>query len=622
MCGFAGYLDLRRERRIDPAILARMTATLVHRGPDSDGYFIQDDLGLGFRRLSIIDLEGGHQPLYNEDRNIVLVCNGEIFNYRELKSFLIGKGHRFRTNSDVEVLIHLYEEEGPEFINRLNGQFAFVLFDARKSQLLLARDHFGICPLFYACVDGFLLFASEIKALLKHPGVPREVDLTGLDQVISLPGVVSPRTLFKEVKSLKSGHYLVVDGGQFGVREYWDLNYPKIGEASHQKPEIFYIDALDDLLSQSVARRLQADVPVGFYLSGGLDSSLIAAVINRVSPWTQRHSFSVGFTDRSISESQFQRMVAARVQSVHHEIVFDWREISDRLTKMIYHCECPVKETYNTCSIALSEATRRSGISVILTGEGADELFAGYIGYRFDNSGVQRSKANNLESRLEEELREKMWGDRNLFYETDFHALRELKTAFYSEGVNQQLRDFELTNFDLVDRDRLRDRCAVHQRSYLDFKLRLADHLLSDHGDRMALANSVEARFPFLDIELVEFAQQIPPELKLKGFSEKYILKKVAEGKVPDRIIQREKFGFRAPGSPYLLQKNIDWIEDMLSSERIKRQGYFNPELVESLKARYTKPDARLHPHLEIDLLMIVLSFGILLEQFGLPDFN
>ena len=622
MCGIVGYLDMRNERPAEKDILVKMADAVAHRGPDSSGYYLQDQVGLGFRRLSIIDLQGGNQPIYNEDRSVVLMCNGEIYNYRELREGLKKKGHIFRTQSDIEVLVHLYEEYGIQFLNKLNGQFAFVIYDSKKKQLFLARDQFGINPLYYTVTNGVIIFASEIKAILQHPWAPREPDLTGLDQVLSFPGVVSPRTMFKEIKSLQSGHYLTVKNSDLKLVEYWDLDYPKNDELSYDKPEEYYVEGLTDVLARSVKYRLQADVDVGFYLSGGLDSSLIAELIHRVSPHIQRHSFSIDFTDREISESKYQRLMAQHVKSTHHEIIFGWSEISEWLSQMIYHSESVVKETFNTCSMALSAAARNAGITVVLAGEGADELFAGYIGYRFDQSGTRDSRRCDLETALEEELREKLWGDRNLFYETDQTSLRDVKSALYSEEVNERFDEFDCLAFDLVNKDRLHGRNFIHQRSYLDFKLRLSDHLLSEHGDKMVLANSVEGRYPFLDINLVEFAKQIPPHLKLNGFAEKYILKKVAEDLIPAEIIAREKFGFRAPGTPFLLQQNLPWVNDVLSYERIKRQGYFNPESVERLKAQYSQENFKLHPHLEIDLLMVVLSFGLLLDMFQLPSLN
>jgi asparagine synthase (glutamine-hydrolysing) len=622
MCGFAGYIDINNERGVDADTLVAMTNKLTHRGPDSSGYFIEDNLGLGFRRLSIIDLEAGDQPIFNEDKSVVLMCNGEIYNYLELRKGLIQQGHVFRTNSDVEVLLHLYEEDGLDFLNKLNGQFAFVIYDRKKKRLFVARDHFGINPLYYTVKDGVFIFASEIKAILEHPAATREVDLTGLDQIFSFPGLVSPRTMFRGIESLKGGNYLTVENGEIKTVEYWDLDYPKVGELSYDQPEEYYVDELKNLFTRSTEYRLQSDVPVGFYLSGGLDSSMIAAMINQVSPNRSRHSFSIGFGDKALSEAKYQNMMAKHVDSMHHEIMFGWPEISERLSNMIYHCECPVKETYNTCSMALSQAARNAGVKVILTGEGADELFAGYVGYRFDQFGIRNAKKHDLQTVLEEEVREKLWGNKDLFYEIDQYSFRETKTALYSSDVNAQFPEFDCVNFGVVNKERLRDRHYIHQRSYLDFKLRLSDHLISDHGDRMALANSVEARYPFLDLNLIEFSRHIPPHLKLNNFTEKYILKRVADGLVPAEIINREKFGFIAPGSPYLIQQKIEWIDDMLSYDRIKRQGYFNPDVIERLKKQYGREGFKLNFPFESDLLIVVLTFGIFLDVFNLASLN
>ncbi|HVR09080.1 MAG TPA: asparagine synthase (glutamine-hydrolyzing), partial [Thermoanaerobaculia bacterium] len=365
MCGFVGFVDLRGERMADRELLLRMTGRLVHRGPDSAGFFVQDAVGLGFRRLSIIDLETGDQPLFSEDGRLVLLCTGEIYNHQELRRELEAQGHRFATRSDVEVLLHLYEESGPDLLGRLNGQFAFVLYDRRSQVLLLARDHFGVNPLYYAVADGCFIFGSEIKALLEHPAAPRQVDLTGLDQVLCLPGVVSPRTLFKGIESLKSGHRILVQGARVEVAEYWDLDYPLAGEQPCRQPESCYLERLGALLSRSVEYRLQADVPVGLYLSGGLDSSLVAALACRLRGGGQ-HTFSIAFASRTIDETRYQRLMVERLGAAHHEIRFDWPEIVGRLRDMIYHCECPVRETYNTCSLALSAAARQEGIKVVL----------------------------------------------------------------------------------------------------------------------------------------------------------------------------------------------------------------------------------------------------------------
>src|SRR5437868_3007870 len=438
MCGVAGYIDLKNDGRVDKRVLVDMTDSLVHRGPDDCGYFVERQVGLGFRRLSIIDKEGGNQPLYSEDGSIVSICNGEIFNYRGLSEQLSKKGHSFRTRCDVEVLPHLYEEYEDDFLHLLNGQFAFAIYDRRKRRLLLARDHFGINPLYYTIADNMFIFASEIKAILRHPSVHAEVNLTGLDQVLSFPGLVSPQTMFKNILSLNSGHMLVVENGDLRVREYWDLDYPKQDELPEARPESYYVERLRELFTRSVNYRLQADVPVGLDLSGGLDSSMIAGMISRLCD-EQRHSFSITFTEREISEDKYQRLAAEHVGSEDHDMQFRSSEIAGRLRDMIYHCETPVKETYNTCSMALSAAARQSGVPGVLTGEGADELFAGYVGYRFDRFGLRSAEKFGLEQALEEEWREKFFGDKNLFYETDQTELREMKNALYSAGVVEEL---------------------------------------------------------------------------------------------------------------------------------------------------------------------------------------
>jgi asparagine synthase (glutamine-hydrolysing) len=622
MCGIVGYVDLNRTGRVEERLLDGMANALIHRGPDSRGYFVEPNAGLGTRRLRIIDLETGDQPLFNEDRNLVLTCNGEIFNYHELTKELEQKGHTFRTKTDVEVLVHLYEEYGVGFLNKLNAQFALAIYDRRDGTLFLARDQFAICPLFYTVVDGFLIYASEIKAILQHPSVPRAVNLTGLDQVLSLPGAISPQTLFRNIHSLPSGHYLVVKNGDVSVREYWDLDYPLASEATDGKPESYYADTLRDRLEQSVRYRLQADVPVGFFLSGGLDSSVIAALIKEVSPDVQRHSFSISFNDERLCEAKYQRLVSESVGSIHHEIPFNDADIALRLKDAVYHSECPLKETYNTASLALSRETRNTGVTVVLNGEGSDELFAGYVGYRFDKGRNGNGKSQDLETILGDEIREKFWGDRDFYYEKDEYPFREVKQALYANDISARLNEFDCANFPVVNKDRLRGRHVLHKRSYLDFKLRLGHHLIADHGDRMTMANSIEARYPFLDLDLVEFCTRIPPDLKLHGFTEKYILKKAATNLVPREVVEREKFGFVAPGSPALLQQKIDWVYDLLSYDRIKRQGYFNPDTVEYLKKQYSQKDFKLQLSLDDDLLIIVLTFGLFLELFNLPDLN
>ncbi|MBU0485477.1 MAG: asparagine synthase (glutamine-hydrolyzing) [Proteobacteria bacterium] len=620
MCGITGVYAMGG-RPVERDLLKAMADKLVHRGPDDEGYYLDGELGFGFRRLSIIDLAHGNQPHFNEDKSLVSVCNGEIYNYRELKEELTAKGHTFATACDVEVLVHLYEEHGPAFLQRLNGQFALAIYDRRKKTLFLARDQVGIAPLFYTVANGAFIFGSEIKAILVHPEVRREVELTGLDQIFTFPGLVSPYTMFKDIHSLKPGHYLLVGPGKVEEREYWDLVYPLENESESAKAESYYSETLDELLRRAVSSRLQADVPVGFYLSGGLDSSLIAAMINSCRPDEKFHSFSIGFTQEEIDERKYQKLMTERLNSIHHEILFDWPDIGTRLQDAIYHAESPLKESYDTCSLALSEMVRQNGIKVVLTGEGSDELFGGYVGYRFDSLRQNQDEEDDyVEAQLEGQIRQKFWGDDRFLYERNFYKFRETKEALYAEGIRGSLPEFASEEKALINQSRFNGRHPGHKRSYADFKLRLADHLLADHGDRVSLANSVEARYPFLDINVIEFARTIPINLLLKDGVEKSIVKKVAAKYLPAQVIDREKFGFVAPGSPFLLKHNREWINDLLSFEKIKREGYFNPETIERLKVLYSDEKFSLNQTFDNDLLMIVLTFEIFLELFHLPD--
>ncbi len=603
---------------MDSRLLARMTETLAHRGPDDATYHFQAGLAIGVRRLAIMDLAGGAQPIFSEDRSIVLACNGEIFNHRELRAELQCRGHRFRAEVDIEVLVHLYEELGIGFLDRLEGQFALALYDSRRRQLVLARDPAGIAPLFYVYRANTLLFASEIKALLQHPLVECRIDLTGLDQVVTLPGPVSPRTLFVGVRSLQPGHYLLVRDGDVVERAYWDLDYPLATDIDNGAPAD--IDDLNDRLCNSVGSRLLADVPVGLYLSGGLDSSLIAALARSIDgdgDTGRRHAFSIGFETQEIDERGPQSLVADHLGVEHHRHTFTSDDMEARLRQAVRHAEAPLKESYNTCSLILSGLVRANGIKVVLTGEGADELFGGYVRYRLN--GECGDAGLSLDEELERERREQLWGDADFFYERDYVAFDEVKAALYAPALADRLSDFACTGERLVDPSRLRGRHPMHKRSYVDFKLRLADHLLADHGDRVGYANSVETRYPFLDRLIIDWVRHTPPSRLVRNGLEKYPLRSVAGRYLPDAITKRRKFGFVAPSSAALLQQETEWVEDYLSSARIARAGYFNPAAVERLKTQYRQPGFTLITTFDTDLLMIVLTFEMLRDCFDIP---
>ena len=621
MCGITGVFNAKGDVSVSSDALKEMVASIAYRGPDAAEIISGDQYSLGFCRLSIIDLMSGMQPFYSEDNSIILICNGEIFNYKSLRKELIDDGFKFSSNCDVEVILHLYRKYGISLLDHLNGQFAFSLLDRNSGKLYLARDHFGICPLFYHQSDDHLVFASEIKAILASGLVDRKVNMTALDQVFSFPGMVSPETMFEGIKSLPAGHYLEYGKGGLSINEYWDLNYPEKGSSQKVLREEEYAEQIDQLLRDSVKLRLNADVPVGLYLSGGLDSSIIGSMATEFTG-EQLDSFSIIFPDdhlQRINEESFQKMMAGRLKTRHHEVAFDWQEIERELRNVIYHAEAPLKETYNTCSIALSRRVNEKGLKVVLSGEGADEFFGGYPGYRFDILRSQMEKSFDLEAILEDEAREKLWGDPDFFYEKDQYAFQETRQAIYSDQVNASFYDFNALDTLQLDRSKIRNRDSFHQRSYIDFRLRLADHLISDHCDRVAYANSVEGRYPFLDKNLIEYVAQIPADIKLKDLTEKYILKKVAAKYVPEEIINRQKFGFVAPGSPELLQNNVEWVNDLLSYDQVRRQGYFNPDTVELLRKRYSEKGFKLNLPYESDLLIVVLTFNIFLETFKMP---
>jgi len=622
MCGIVGIFSPHRERDIALGPLSAMQTALRHRGPDEEGRFAARGVALGFTRLSIVDLATGNQPHCSEDEQVVSICNGEIYNHQALRQDLTRRGHHFRTRCDVEVLVHLYEEHGPDFADKLNGQFAFALYDRRRHRLLLGRDPMGIAPLFYTDTGDEILFASEIKALLAHPAVDRRVDPAGLDQILTFPGLRSPTTLFHAIHALPPGHLLDLGGAQPQSRAYWDLNYPETTPPREQHAPEFYVDRLEDLLCQAVGRRLEADVPVSYYLSGGLDSSLIAALAHKLAPDQGFHSFSITFPQNDIDESAAQRLMARQLGGHHHEIAFPPEAILRHLRQAVVAAEAPLKESYNSCSLALSAAVRDSGHKVVLTGEGADELFAGYVGYRLDALGGRPPQDGSLEEMLEDDVRGELWGDPTFFYERDYHRLRDEKAGLYSADLGQALPQFDCTRGPAVDHRRLKGRHPLHQRSYVDCKWRLADHLLADHGDRVSYAHSVEARYPFLDPDVVDFARTLPPDLLVRGASEKWILREVAKRYLPPEIATREKFSFVAPGSPYLLAQNIEWIEDMLSPERLKRQNYFDHTAISRLRKQYSQGNTTINTTFDTDILMLVITFGIFLEEFRMPNYS
>lgn len=610
MCGICGIVNTSNNRKIEKQIIQSMLDKIRHRGPDGSDMYIDDVIGFGFNRLSFLDLSGGMQPLTNEDESVIMVCNGEIFNYKELKDELISKGHIFKTKTDVEVIPHMYEEYGLDFPKKLNGQFAIALYDKKMQNVILVRDHVGICPLFYTITDGRVVFASEIKAILEYPGIERRLNLTAVDQLMNYPGVVSPNTFFKNIFSLKPGHisYIKQEENIKDI-EYWDIEYSKdeidLGEE-------YYIENLRELLKKAISRRLIADVPIGFYVSGGLDSSVVACYIGKYM-LNSYYSFSAEMGETDIDESRFQELVHECVKSKHYKVKVTENEIWDNIQKVIYHAESAVKESYDTAAFLLSGLVSDSPAKAVLTGQGADEYFYGYVGYLIDTfRNMQKGRMTKEEC----ELNEKLWGDPYFQYERNHIEIRKTHMKLYSKNVRSEIEDFSAFSDSPIDVKKVEGLSMQKRRSYIDNKLRLSDHLLGEHGDRMFFSHSVEGRHPFLDRELIDFVMSIPDKYKLRGANEKYILKKAGQGIVPDEILKRKKFPFQAPGMSSMIKNGarMDWIDDSL----IRKYGIFDPEYIEQLKKMYIEDDFKLMGAYKIDYLLIAMTVTMLCEQYKL----
>lgn len=615
MCGICGFFDLKGNGRRntdvrDRDIMEKMLYAIRHRGPDGSRILVQDGIALGFNRLSFIDLDGGMQPIRNENETISMICNGEIYNFQRLHGELAAKGHQFRTKTDVEVIVHLYEEYGLDFPKYLNGQFAVALYDDMKKRLLLVRDQIGISPLFYTVVNDRVVFASEIKAILEYPGVGRKLDLKAVDQLMNFPGIVSPVTFFDGIHSLQCGHMLqLVPDREPEDTEYWDLVYP--AEEEDRGVE-YYRENLRELLKAAISRRLVADVPVGFYISGGLDSSVVACYIGRYL-LNSYYSFSAEIGSGELDESRFQKIICDYVHSEHYSTRVTEREIWENLPEVIYHAESAVKESYDVAAYLLSGLVSASPAKAVLTGQGSDEFFCGYAGYMVD---LFRTMQKGHMSAAECEVNERLWGDPYFRYERDHPRIRKIHEKIYSEDVRGEIDRFSAWAESPINTGRVRGLSSQKRRSYIDWKLRLSDHLLGEHGDRMFFSHSVEGRHPFLDVELLSFVANIPDKYKLNGTNEKYILKEAARGIVPEQILKRKKFPFQAPGMSAMIKQSGggDFLDDAL----IRKYGVFDAGYVNEMKQVYSQADFKLMGAYEIDYLLIVMTVTMLCERFSL----
>ncbi len=608
MCGIAGFSGPDVVTGITRPLLERMIHSLAHRGPDGYGFHAEPGVGLAHARLSIIDLATGDQPIHNPSRTVWTVFNGEIFNYVELRKELEASGHRFYTQSDTEVIVHLYDRYGDDFVQHLNGQFAIALWDSKRQRLLLARDRAGIRPLFYSRSRGRTWFGSEIKALLAVLPECARLNPRALMQTLTYWSAVDPDTLYEGVQSLPPGCVLTVErDGRQQLKSYWDWTFPPAEDTSPSRYPLTVEQAtheLRELLVDAVRLQLRADVPVGAYLSGGLDSSGIVALIRRFTD-TPVRTFSVAFEDGEFDESEYQQTMVRHLGTDHTTLRCTRRDIGEAFPRLIRHTETPVLRTAPVPLMLLAGSVRQHGYKVVLTGEGADEVFGGYD--LFKEAKIRRFWSRQPDSKLRPRLLERLYG----YLRNSPVSNPAFAQSFFGQGMEHLHRPIfahvprwttSQRALSLLSSD-LRATAAawnpldayeqtlppdIHRWSglardqYVEAKSLLAGYLLSSQGDRVAMANSIEARFPFLDHRVIEFANRLPPSFKIRGMTEKYLLRRALADLLPADIVNRTKQPYRAPDSQsfFFDGKPLDYVADLMSAERIHDAGYFDAAAV------------------------------------------
>ena len=642
MCGLSGICHINGPGNISLDTLHHMTAALRHRGEDESGIYIDDQIGLGHSRLSIIDLSSGTQPIHNEDNSLWIVFNGEIFNYPALRKELIAAGHQFYTATDTEVVLHLFERDGLHCLDSLNGQFAFAIWDSAKKQLFLARDRMGICPLHYTIQNGYIYFASEIKSLFMEKKIHREINPIALDQIFTfwapLPGV----TAFKNIHELEPGQFLHMDKDNIQIKKYWHFPVPSRAEQIDASPEEL-TEELTDLLSDSVRIRLIADVTVGSYLSGGLDSSGITALIAKHFNHDVQ-SFGIRFEESDFDESVYQKQLASFLNVNHKELSVSNTDIASHFSEVLWHAEKPLLRTAPVPLFLLSKLVSESGLKVILTGEGADEIFGGYN--IFKETLIRKFWSRKPEDQSRADLITRIYP--NIFKNP---LLKKSLIKFFAQGLDdadnplfshlirwnntKRIKMFfsddlknEIGNYDGIEeiRQRLPDEfnsCSTLTKAqYLESSIFLSNYLLSSQGDRVAMGHAVETRPPFLDHRIIEFMSRVPSVWKILGLNEKHILKKVFSDILPKNIIDRPKNPYRAPIQQSLFSThNSELINNMLSETAIRETGYFN---IKKINALTTKLNAKKNIN-EVEGMAIagILSTQIIdnqyIQSFPLP---
>jgi len=640
MCGIAGIVNLDGAP-VDAARLYAMARTIEHRGPDGSGVWASGAAGLAHRRLSVIDSVGGGQPMSLAGDGLTITFNGEIFNYIELRQELAANGHQFRTRSDTEVILHLYQEYGPECVNRMNGQWAFAIWDERRQRLFMSRDRLGVLPLFHTMAAGAFLFGSEVKALLTHPEAARSIDLEGLRQTFTYWFPLAPRTVFKDIFELPPAHSMILEGGRLRIYRYWQLDYSVGLDAADGRSEQSYVDELCHLLLDSTKIRLRSDVPVGAYLSGGLDSSVTSALARRF-VGNSLCTFSVAFEDPALDESSYQAEVAARLGSRHATIDCSADDIAEVFPEVIRHTERPVLRTAAAPLFLLSKLVHDSGFRVVLTGEGSDEFLGGYD--IFKEAKIRAFWGAQIDSRYRSQLLKRLYpylpglqSQPLAYLRAFFHVSREtLADPYFSHIPRWALTVRSQALFAPEVREAVRMSVAysdvgellpegfagwpVFSRAqYLESVFLLPGYLLASQGDRVSMAHSVEARYPFLDHRLAEFSTRVPARLKMKVLNEKYLLKRAFGHMVPDSVRTRPKQPYRAPDAvsffdPDSGQARRNYVEETLSPESIRAGGIFDVGAVQKLTAK--AKSGRASDFVSNAALVGVLSTQLVIQQF------
>jgi asparagine synthase (glutamine-hydrolysing) len=639
MCGIAGIVNYTSAED-KSALLTRMVNSMHHRGPDAAGLFTRGAAGLAHARLSIIDLSSaGVQPIHNEDKTVWIVFNGEIFNYPDLRKDLEEKGHRFYTQTDTEVLIHLFEEKGTDMFVLLNGQFALAIWDANDQSLLLGRDRVGIRPLFYHRSVGRMAFASEIKALFADTNIRRGLNPQAICDVFTCWAPLGELTPFEDIFQLLPGHFARFSSAGLDIRSYWKPDFGE--EKGPERPLADWVDELKGLLLDASRIRLRADVPVGAYLSGGIDSTYISTLVKQNFN-NQLNTFSVSFSDQRFDESAFQHIAVRALQTDHQDVRCTEQEIGAIFPQIVWHTETPIIRTAPAPLFMLSKLVRQSGFKVVLTGEGADEIFGGYNIFKEDK--IRRFWARQPDSMLRPRLLEKLYP---YIFSTANQRSRQFLEGFFKRDLlatdspvyshllrwhnTSQLKSFLADQFrptvdalnGFIDRftatlpDNFMSWSPLSRAQFTEISIFLSNYLLSSQGDRMAMANSVEGRFPYLDHRVIEFACQVPSKFRIDGLEEKYILKQAARRVIPDELVSRPKQPYRAPiGRCFFGDHKLDYVDEMMSAPQIEAKGYFDSKKVSRLVAKCRDREGALLSERENMGLVAILSTQLLDQQF------